>query len=59
MEKERAMGLSPDFKESLIAHKYLPEQNDIKSCQYKIEVCKELMDLTIYSIDDTGMQSIP
>ena len=43
MEEEKAIGLPPEVRDSLILHKNLPEQNDIKSCQYKLKVCEELM----------------
>ena len=43
MEKEKAIGLPPDVKDSLTLHKNLPEQNGINSCQYKLMVCEELM----------------
>ena len=54
MEKEKAIGLPPDVIDSLTLHKNLPEQNDIKSCQYKLKVCEELM--VLKGFDDTDVE---
>ena len=54
MEKEKAIGLPPDVKDSLTLHKNLPEQNGINSCQYKLMVCEELM--VLKGFDDTEVK---
>ena len=45
MEKEKAADLPPDFEHQLILHKDLYDQNDMESCQYKLKVCRDLMNL--------------
>ena len=54
MEKEKAICLPPDVKDSLTLHKNLPEQYSINSCQHKLMVCAELM--VLKGFDDTEVK---
>ena len=63
MEKEKTIGLPPDFEHPLILHKGLSEQNDLESCKYKLEVCEDLLNLKgfneDYAIQDEYFDRVP
>ena len=54
MEKEKGMSPPPGSEEWLYLHKNLPEQNNMESCQYKLKVCEDLMNLK--GFDDTDVE---
>ena len=53
MEKEKDMSPPPGFGERFYLHKNLLEENNLESCQHKIEVCKALVNLR--RINDTDV----
>ena len=53
MEKEKDMSPPPGFGERFYLHKNLLEENNLESCQHKIEVCEALVNLRRF--DDTDV----